>query len=258
MSVHPTAVVAADAGLAGVEVGPFAVIGAGVELAPGVVVGAHAVLTGPLVVGAGTRIGAHAVIGTDPQDRAHDGSPTQLVIGADNVLREHVTVHRGSSAGRGATRIGDGNLLMVGAHVAHDCQVGDRCTFANGVMLGGHVEVGDDVVFGGLVAVHQGVRIGRLAMLAGGAMVAQDVPPFCLVHGDRARLVGVNTVGLRRAGLPASTRTAIRRAVKAASGLGAGSPPDDLPEVQELRAFYAASERGVCGARALREARERR
>lgn len=252
--IHATAVVDPRAELGAVEIGPFAVIGEGVRLADGVQVGAHAVILGHTEVGARTRVGPHAVLGGDPQDHKHDGSATRLIIGPDNDIREFCTLHRGSSAGSGVTMVGAGNLLMVGAHVAHDCRVGDRVTFANGVALAGHSEVGDRATLGGMAGLHQFARVGRLAMLGAGAMCAQDVPPFSLVWGDRARVHGLNTVGLERAGMA----DAIPRLTWVFSRLWSDGRPTPLgiaevlaeegqdPLVAELLAFAQASQRGLC------------
>jgi UDP-N-acetylglucosamine acyltransferase len=257
MSVHPTAVVHPSARLGDVEVGPFAVIGADVELADGVQVGAHAVIEGPTRVGPGTVIHAHAALGGPAQDTRHDGSPTRLLIGARNVFREFVTVHRGSSAGRGETRIGDDNYFMANSHVAHDCVVGNGCTFANSVAIAGHVEVDDHAVLGGLAAVHQHCRVGRFAMVGGGAMCAQDVPPFTLAQGDRARLFGLNVVGLKRAGFSLEVVSALKGTwrVLFTSGLplraaieAARAEHPDVAEVDELITFIDSSARGVCRA----------
>jgi UDP-N-acetylglucosamine acyltransferase len=259
MPIHPTAVIDPRAELGrDVHVGPFAVVAAGAILHDGVRIDAHGVVAGPCELGAGSRVHAFACVAGDAQDRKYRGEPSRVVAGRGCVFREGVTVHRGTAAGDGVTRIGDDVLLMAQAHVAHDCRVGNDVVLANGAALAGHVWVGDGVVFGGLAGVHQFCRIGRLAMVGAGAMVAQDVPPFMLVHGDRARLVGLNRVGLRRAGMSPATIGALHaafgelflhgRAVRAAaSALHASSV--DVAEVAELAAFCATPGRGVCRAR---------
>lgn len=254
MSIHPTAVVHEGAEIGDVEIGPYAVIGGGVTLADGVQVAAHSVVQGRTTVGSGTQIGPHAVLGGPPQDRKHDGSPTRLVIGERNVFREFSSAHRGSSSDRGLTRIGDDNYFMANSHVAHDCEVGSDCMFANSAAIGGHVTVGDGVVLGGLVGVHQFARIGDLAMVGGGAMCAQDVPPFTLAQGDRARLFGLNVTGLRRAGFDSDQISALKSAWRTlfVSGLPARAAiarvrdESDRPEVLQLVDFLERSERGVC------------
>ena len=258
MAIHPTAIVDPTAELADVEIGPYAIIGAGVVLHQGVTVGAHAVIEGPTAVGSNTHVGHHVVLGGLPQDQKHDPTAaTRLEIGADNVFREFSSAHRGSSGGGGVTRIGDGNYFMANSHVAHDCTVGSGTMFANSAAIAGHVEVQDGAILGGLCAVHQFSRIGRFAMLGGGAMCAQDVPPFTIAQGDRARLYGVNILGLRRGGFDAAAVSRIKDAwrqlfvsdiprklalarVEAAHG--------DVPEVAELIAFVRDSPRGVCRA----------
>lgn len=261
MGIHPTAVVHPDAELdTGVDIGPFAVIGKGVQLAEGVVVGAHAVIEGPTTVGARTYVGSHAALGGPPQDLKHDGSPTTLVVGEDNVFREFSTAHRGSSAGRGATVIGDRNFFMCSSHVAHDCIVGSDCMFANSVAIAGFVEVGDRVVLGGLAGVHQHTRIGRVAMVAAGAICTQDVPPFTLAQGDRARLVGLNIIGMKRAGLDPAAIGSLQGAWRLlfTSGLPLRTTLGRVraeygvfPEARELVEFMSASQRGVAQAAAV-------
>jgi len=258
MSIHPTAIIESGAELADdVEVGPYTVIGAGVQLHTGVKVGSHAVLKGPSVIGEGTRIYHHAVIGEDPQDKKYEGEASRLVIGNNNTFREFTTVHRGTSQGAGETRIGDNNLLMAYAHVAHDCTIGDLCVLANAAQLGGHVEVANGAIIGGLVGVHQHCRIGRSAMLGGGAKAAQDVPPFTIAQGDRARLFGLNIVGLRRAGFGLDTLSGLKGAYRELFHHGHGLPLRialeqvrevyaEVPEVGELVAFIEASTRGIC------------
>lgn len=256
MAIHPTAIIDPGASLAAdVEIGPYAIIGAQVELGRGVRVGAHSVIVGPTTIGEGTRIFQHAVLGEDPQDKKYAGEPTRLMVGARNVFREFTTVNRGTAHGDAATRIGDDNLFMAYVHVAHDCVIGNRCILANAVNLAGHVHIQDCAVLGGLVGVHQNGRIGRCAMLGGGAMAAQDVPPFCIAQGDRARLFGLNIVGLRRNGFSLDTISALKAAYRE---LFVQGPPlrlaieqvrkshGHIPEAMELVTFIEGSTRGVC------------
>lgn len=256
MSIHPTAVIDPGAEIApDAEVGPYAVIGADVALGAGVIVGPHCVIIGPTTIGAGTRLFPHVVLGADPQDKKYRGERSALAIGANNVFREFSTANRGTPGGSGTTRIGDRNLFMAYSHVAHDCQVGDGCVFANSVALAGHVSVADGAVLGGLVGVHQFTRVGRFAMLGGGAMAAQDVPPFTLAQGDRARLFGLNVIGLRRAGFSLGAIQALRSAYRELFQQGmplrlaldqVREVYQDVPEVQELVGFISSSARGVC------------
>jgi len=211
--VHPTAQVSAGAELAeGVEVGPYCVVGPGVRLGAGTRLRSHVVIEGPTELGPGNEVYPFAVLGGAPQDRSYQGEATRLEVGANNVFREHVTVHRGTRKDRGVTRIGSGGLFMAGCHVAHDAQVGDGVTLANGTLLAGHVEVGDHAVTGGLTAVQPFVRLGESCFLAGGAMVERHIPPFQIAGGDRARVRALNKVGLRRRGIPPESLEALERA----------------------------------------------
>lgn len=214
-TVHPTAVVEPGAVLAkGVRVGPLCYVGAGVELGEGTELVAQATVLGPTRLGRNNRICSHATLGAPPQDRSFGGEATRLEIGDDNVFREQVTVHRGTVKGDSVTRVGSRCLFMVGAHVAHDCRVGDDVVLTNLATLGGHVEVQPNAVLGGLVAVAPFVRLGRACFVAGGAKVERDVPPFTIAAGDRARVRGLNRVGLSRAGVPDRSQQALARAYR--------------------------------------------
>jgi UDP-N-acetylglucosamine acyltransferase len=249
-------VVAPGAGLDdGVEVGPYAVIGAEVEIGAGTRVGAHAVIEGRTTIGRNNRIFQFAAVGAIPQDLKYRGEPTRLMIGDDNQIREFSTLHIGTEGGGGTTRVGDRNLFMNFSHVAHDCRIGDRVVLANGATLGGHVTVEDFVIVGGLAAVHQFVRLGESAMLAGGAIVVQDVPPFCVVQGDRAGLVGLNVEGLRRRAFPHEELRALRVAYRMLfrSGLTTKEAirkireePTSSAVVEHLFTFVESSKRGIC------------
>jgi len=213
--IDPRAAVSREARLApDVTVGPFTVIGPGVEIGPRTVVGPHAVINGPTVLGADNHVFQFASIGDAPQDKKYRGEPTRLVIGDRNVFREFVTVNRGTTHDKGVTTIGNDNLLMACAHVAHDCTVGNNTVFANGAVLGGHVEIGDWVILGGLSAVHQFVKVGAHAFLSGGAMVRRDVPPYVIVIGDPAVPQAVNSEGLKRRGFSEEQIRAIREAYR--------------------------------------------
>lgn len=211
--VHPSALIAPDAHLGeGVEIGPFAIVEAGVVLGAGTRIEAHAMVRSGTTLGAHNHLHPFAVLGGAPQDRRHEGEPTRLVVGDHNVFREHVTVHRGTAHGGGLTRVGSHGLFMVGVHLAHDTQVGDRVILANNTLLGGHVVLGDHVVTGGQVALAPFVRVGPRAFLAGGAMVERDIPPFVIAAGDRARVRALNRVGLARTGVPEASQKALTRA----------------------------------------------
>lgn len=207
-SIAGNAVVAEGAVIGtGCRIGPFCTIGAEAVLEDGVELVSHVVVEGATRLGAGTRVLPFASIGTPPQDTKYRGEPTGCEIGARTLVREGVTIHRASVGGGGVTRIGEGCMFMAMAHVAHDCQVGTGVILANNVMLGGHVHVGDGAFIGGGAAVHQTVRIGRLAMVSGLAGVTNDIPPFGYVFGLPARLVGLNRIGLLRRG---ATRDQLR------------------------------------------------
>ena len=253
--IDPRAVVSARRALAAdVTVGPFTVIGAGVELGPRTSVGPHAVINGPTTMGADNRVFQFASIGDAPQDQKYRGEATRLVIGERNVFREFCTVNRGTTHDRGVTRIGDDNLLMACAHVAHDCLVGSHVVFANGAVLGGHVEIGDWVILGGLCAVHQFSKVGAHAFLAGGAMVRRDVPPYVMVVGDPAEPYAVNAEGLRRRGFGEEQIRAIRDAyrivyrseLKLSEALSRLEPlARERPEIRAFVDFIQASTRSI-------------
>ena len=211
--VHPTAVVDPRAELAAdVVVGPYAIVEPGVVLAEGCVLHAHAVVRGVTMLGPRCVVHPFSVVGGEPQAKKHGGGPARLVCGEANVFREHVTVH-GGTEGR-STSVGASNLLMVGAHVAHDVTLGSSCVLANGVQLAGHVVVEDWATFGGLAGVAQFVRVGESAFVAAMTGCERDVPPFVVVQGNRARVRGVNAVGLRRREVPAESIRALSRVVR--------------------------------------------
>ncbi len=230
--VHPTALVDPAACLADdVQIGPFCVVGAGARLEAGVELMSHVVIRGRASVGEGTRVWPFAVLGAEPQDVKHDGSATSLEVGTGCQIREHVTLHRGTSGGGRITRIGDDCLLMVGCHVGHDGRVGDGCIFANQVHLGGHCRVGDRVNIGACTGVHQYVRIGDGAFVGGGSIVVRDVVPYGLASGNRAVLQGVNLRGLRRLGLDRGEVREIRRLVHDLFGPGEATLSERLQDV---------------------------
>ncbi|KGQ20689.1 Acyl-(acyl-carrier-protein)-UDP-N-acetylglucosamine O-acyltransferase [Lysobacter dokdonensis DS-58] len=214
--VHATAVVDPGARIgADVRIGPFCVIGADVEIGDGTIVGPHCTITGPTKIGTGNHFHGHAAIGGDPQDKKFAGERTELVIGDGNVVREFVTISRGTGTGTSVTRIGNGNWLLAYVHVAHDCIIGDGCVFSNNATLAGHVEVGNQVILSGFVGVHQFCRIGDHAFIGMGAFVNGDVPPFLMVAQDSyGRPRGINSEGLKRRGFDAARVSAIKRAYR--------------------------------------------
>ncbi|WP_142847012.1 acyl-ACP--UDP-N-acetylglucosamine O-acyltransferase [Telmatospirillum sp. J64-1] len=213
--IHPTAIVEDGAKIAdSVQIGPFCRVGPNVELGEGVVLESHVVIAGHTSIGDQTRVFPFASLGHQPQDLKYKGEPTRLVIGRNNVIREQVTMNPGTVGGGGLTEVGDNGLFMVGAHIAHDCRVGNNVVMANNATLGGHVSVGDYAFLGGLSAVHQFVRIGKQAMIGGMTGVEADVIPFGLVMGNRASLSGLNLVGLKRRGFSRDDIHALRNAYR--------------------------------------------
>lgn len=199
--IHPTAIVASGAQLApDVSIGPYCIVGGNVVLEAGVTLAAHVLVEGRTVIGAGTRIFPFAAIGLEPQDLKYRGEPSRLVIGHNNTIREYVTMNPGTAGGGMLTSVGNACLFMVGVHIAHDCQIGDHVVMANNATLAGHVVIDEFAVLGGMCAVHQHVRIGKHAMIGGMSGVERDVIPYAQAMGNRARLSGLNIVGMQRRG----------------------------------------------------------
>jgi len=214
-NIHPTALVAPEAELGeGVEVGAYAVIGPDVQIGANTRVGPHAVIEGPARIGADNQIFQFASVGSAPQDKKYKGEPTRLEIGDRNVIRECVTLNRGTTKDQGVTRIGSDNLFMAYAHVAHDCQVGNQCVLANNATLGGHVHLGDWVIMGGLSAIHQFCKVGPHAFIANNAAVTRDVPPYVMAVGQPAAAHSVNSEGLKRRGFTPEQIRNIRNAFR--------------------------------------------
>jgi len=256
-TIHPTAIVEAGAELGvNVEIGPFCFVGTRARLADGVRLLPHAVVTGQTAIGARTHVHPHAVLGGPAQYRGDSGEGARLVIGADNIIREHVTMSAGTTKFGGLTEVGSGGYFMAACHVGHDCRVGDGVMVSNGAQLAGHVHLGDGAILGGLSAIHQFARIGKGAMLGGLSGAEGDVIPYGLAMGDRASLVGLNLVGLKRRGLSREQLRALRAAFDAIfHGDGAlveraekaGTRWKDVPEVGEIVSFILAdSKRHIC------------
>ncbi len=211
MNIHPTALIESGAIIDdAAEVGPYCVIGAKVRLQAGVKLHSHVVVSGRTTIGAGTEIYPFASIGSSPQDLKFSGEDSELIIGQNNRIREHVTINPGTRGGGMVTRVGDGCLIMVGVHIAHDCQIGSSVILVNNATLAGHVEVGDFAIIGGLSAVHQFVRIGQHVMIGGMTGVGNDVIPYGLVTGNRGHLSGLNLIGLKRRGFAREEITALQ------------------------------------------------
>jgi UDP-N-acetylglucosamine acyltransferase len=240
VDIHPTAVVEPSARLGqDVQIGAYAVIGGEVVLGDGVNIHPHVVVGGRTKIGAGTEIFPFASIGLQPQDLKYHGEPSRLVIGARNMIREHVTINPGTEGGGMVTSVGDDCLFMVGAHVAHDCQVADNVILANNATLAGHVTVGTFAILGGLSAVHQFARIGDHAIVGGMTGVEHDVIPYGSVKGNRARLAGLNVIGIRRRGFTREQIDGLRRAYKALFG-PVGTLQERLDAVAEAESGEAA------------------
>ena len=255
-SIHPSAIIAPGAELDhGVQVGPYAVIGPHVRIGQGSSIGPHSVIEGHTTIGRDNQIFQFASVGAIPQDKKYQGEDSQLTIGDRNTIREFATLNIGTSGGGMLTHVGHDNLFMVYSHVGHDCQIGSHTILANCATLAGHVTLEDYVGVGGLAAIHQFTRIGESAYLGGGAMVSLDVPPYCIAQGDRARLFGLNLVGLKRRGLGEEQTGALKKAYRTlfAEGLTLKDAVERTrqeqaasPEAIHLADFIASSQRGIC------------
>jgi UDP-N-acetylglucosamine acyltransferase len=265
--IHPTAVVAATAELGeDVSIGPCCVVGPRVRLGARTRLHAHVVISGDTWLGADCEVFPFAALGMTPQDKKLGRNETggQLRIGRHNLIREHVTIHGGTPFSSGVTRIGDHNMLLAGSHVGHDATVGSHVVFTNGAMAGGHTWIADRAILGAMVGLHQFARIGELAMVGAGAMVSQDVPPFALVQGDRARICGVNLVGLARHRYTPEQRAVIKQLFRSLFWrhgpmrqkleLMCNSPFAREPACQKILDFVSSSKRGLCMPRNLHAA----
>jgi UDP-N-acetylglucosamine acyltransferase len=254
-SIHATAVVAPDAVLSeGVEIGAYTVIGPRVEIGPRTRIGAHAVVHGHTRLGSDNDVHSFASVGDAPQDKKYKGEPTRLEVGDRNVIREFVTLNRGTTKDRGVTTIGSDNLFMAYSHVAHDCVVGNQCVLANYATLGGHVVLGDWVIMGGYAGVHQFCKVGAHAFLANNAAVTRDVPPYVMAVGTPAKPHSINSEGLKRRGFTPEQIRNLRNAYRILyrSGLRLEEALEQLqqaakdqPEVQALVDFIPQSTRSL-------------
>jgi len=256
-AIHPTAIIDPKAELGrGVTVGPYSIIGPDVVLGDGCEVMSHVTIHGPAVIGKENRFFPHCAVGGEPQDKKFKGErESRIQIGDRNVIREFVTINRGSVHGGGLTRVGDENWFMAYCHVAHDCHVGNLTIFANASTLGGHCVVEDRVYLGGFTAVHQFCTIGTLTMTGGQTMIAQDVPPYVIATGNRVRLFGINRIGMERAGIADDEIRNIERAYRlffrskltAKEGLARiDAELPDSPLVKRFSQFIRESKRGIC------------
>ncbi|VFP85897.1 acyl-ACP--UDP-N-acetylglucosamine O-acyltransferase [Candidatus Erwinia haradaeae] len=253
--IHPSSIVEEGAVIgAGVQINPFCVVGSNVRIGAGTVLKSHVVVHGHTSIGTNNTLWPFASVGDVNQDRKYSGEPTRVEIGDRNHIRESVTIHRGTVQAEGITRIGNDNLLMVNAHIAHDCIIGSNCILSNNATLAGHVNVDDFAIIGGMTAVHQFCIIGSYVMVGGCSGVTQDVPPYIIAQGNHARPFGINVVGLQRHGFSKEALSAIRAVYKMLyrSGktldkvkLEIASIANSHPEVQLFYDFFARSTRGI-------------
>jgi len=254
--IHATAQVDPGAVIGrNVAVGAYSVIGAEVEIGEGTVIGPHVVIEGPTRIGRDNRISQFASIGGPPQDKKFAGEHTELVIGDRNLIREFVTINRGTGEGGGVTRIGDDNWLLAYVHIAHDCQVGNHVVFSNYSALAGHVEIGDWTILSGYSGVHQFCKVGAHAFIGMGCLVGSDVPPFVMMANEQhGRPRGINSEGLKRRGFDAPRISAIKRAYRTLYMAGLSLPEareqlttqaQDSDDVREMLEFLDRSERSL-------------
>ncbi|MDG6896530.1 acyl-[acyl-carrier-protein]--UDP-N-acetylglucosamine O-acyltransferase [Actinobacillus delphinicola] len=253
--IHPTSIVEEGAKIGeNVKIGPFCVIGKNVEIGKGTILHSHIVVNGHTTIGEDNEIFQFASIGEVNQDLKYKGEDTKTIIGDRNRIRESVTIHRGTVQGGGITRVGDDNLFMINSHIAHDCQIKNRCILANNATLAGHVELDDFVIVGGMSAIHQFVIVGAHVMLGGGSMVSQDVPPYVVAQGNHARPFGVNIEGLKRRGFDKQTLRDIRNVYKLIYRSGK-TIEEVMPEIEQYAKqdsaisffldFFKRSTRGI-------------
>lgn len=256
MTIHPSAIIDPSAQIADdVTIGAYSIIGADVVIGSGCQIAPHVVIKGSATIGKNNRIFQFATIGEDCQDKKYHGERTFLEIGDNNVIRENCTIHRGTVQDNSLTKIGNGNLLMVNTHIAHDCMVGNDCIFANNAGLAGHVKVGNSVIVGGNTGIHQFCQIGSYAMMGGASLVLKDIPAYVMVSGNPAQAAGMNFEGMRRRGWSSETITLLKRAYKIVYRQGltlevavAQLEQEILPICPEVSAFIdslKASTRGI-------------
>jgi UDP-N-acetylglucosamine acyltransferase len=239
--IHPTAIISPEADIADdVEIGAQVIIEGQVRIGAGCIIRPRVLLCGPLTIGCHNSIYSGAVIGERPQHIKFNGEPTSVEIGDQNIFRENVTIHRGTTHSW-KTQIGSGNFLMVNSHVAHDCRIGNHCILANGALVGGHCTLEDNVYLSGNCAVHQFVRVGRLALLSGCSGTTKDIPPF-IIQQNIDTVVGVNLVGMRRAGMGNDQIAAVRRAFRILFHEGLVLPAALTRLEEELGQFAAVAE----------------
>ena len=253
--IHATAIIDLKAELdANVEVGPYSIIRQNVSIGAGTVIGPHVIIEPYVTIGEDCHIFQYAAIGAAPQSLKFKGEKSDVKIGRGTIIREFVTIHRGTEFGGGLTEVGEENFLMAYTHIAHDCITGKKVIFANNATLAGHITVGDYATIGGLVAIHQFVRIGDYAYVGGKSAVGKDIPPYVLASGDRAKLHGLNSVGLKRHGFSQETLSLLKKAYRIIFRIGitlneaierVKAEVEQAPEVVNLIEFIKSSRRGI-------------
>jgi len=255
MSIHPTAIVDPRAELdSDVQVGPYAIIREDVSIGSGSQIGSHVVIEPFVSIGRDCRIFHFASIGATPQSLKFEGEKTYVKIGRGTIIREFVTIHRGTGFGGGITEIGEQNFLMAYTHIAHDCKTGRMVVMANNATLAGHITIGDYATVGGLTAIHQFVKVGDYAFIGGKSAVVKDIPPFVIAAGDRARLHGMNSVGLKRHGFTQNTINELKKVYRIIFRIGltrnealerVKAEVEQIPEVVKFLEFIQSSQRGI-------------
>jgi UDP-N-acetylglucosamine acyltransferase len=255
MSIHPTAIVDPKAELdTDVQVGPYAIIREDVSIGSGSQIGSHAVIEPFVSIGRDCRIFHFTSIGAPPQSLKFEGEKTYVKIGRGTIIREFVTIHRGTGFGGGITEVGEQNFLMAYTHIAHDCKTGRMVVMANNATLAGHITIGDYATVGGLTAIHQFVKVGDYAFIGGKSAVVKDIPPFVIAAGDRARLHGMNSVGLKRHGFSQNTINELKKAYRIIFRIGltrnealerVKAELEQIPEVVKFLEFIQSSQRGI-------------
>ena len=253
--IHPTAIIDSKADIdSNVDVGPHSIVGANVKIGSGTVIGPHVVIQPYVEIGPDCHIFQYASIGAVPQALKFEGEETYVKIGRGTVIREFVTINRGTGFGGGITEVGEENFLMAYVHIAHDCKTGRKVILANNATLAGHIVIEDFVTVGGLVAIHQFVRIGNYAYIGGKSAVVKDIPPYVIAAGDRAKLHGLNSVGLKRHEFSQETLSSLKKAYRIIFRIGltlneaierAKAEVGHVPEVNDLIRFIKSSKRGI-------------
>ncbi len=253
--IHSTAIINSKAEIdSGVEIGPYSIIGENVFIGSGTVIGPHVVVDPYVSIGADCNIFQYAAIGATPQSLKFEGGETYVKIGRGSIVREFVTIHRGTEFGGGITEVGEENFLMAYTHIAHDCKTGRKVVLSNNATLAGHITIGDNATIGGLVAIHQFVRIGDYAFVGGKSAVVKDVPPYVIASGDRAKLHGLNSVGLKRHGFSENTLSSLKKTYRIIFRIGltmneaierVRAEVEQIPEVLGFIDFIKSSQRGI-------------